>query len=46
MKDFLTSLYSQEYDVEEKNPDEEEKLKFVIEDDDEVENGEHGERIN
>ena len=33
MKDFLTSLYSQEYDVEEKNPDEEEKLKFVIEDD-------------
>ena len=37
MKDFLTSLYSQEYDVEEKNPDEEEKLKFVIEDDDEVE---------
>ena len=44
MKDFLTSLYSQEYDVEEKNPDEEEKLKFVIED--EVENEEHGERIN
>ena len=46
MKDFLTSLYSQEYDVEEKNPDEEEKLKFVIEDDDEVENEEHRERIN